>query len=562
MCSYTSFREVVTPGDAIRNMNHPTRQMNILMIVLRNNKDMFVYNPDDRESRYNPVVQLGMPYIAAYLKQEGFDVTGLNLNDEPGLIRDVIQNYLAENKYDMIFTGGTSLFYHNCKDLIKYLREFSEAKIVVGGGLVSAKPEMMIKMLKPDFIIRYEGEITAAELVKAIRDNKPLSEIDGICYTTRDGWIVTTSPRKLIQDLDSLPYPDFDAFDFSKQIEQFKPAYIAYDHTDKPRPYSIIASRGCPWQCSFCFHTIGKGYRQRSVDNIMGEIQYAIDKYKANVIFFNDELFSYDKPRTLEICRRIKEIKARTPWEITVMANNRVDKIDDEILDAVCNDMGCNIVGFGLESYSNTVLKSMRKHITAEQIQKAISGVSDRGCVVQGSFIFGDPAETLATAQETLDYYTNNQDVIKNAAKLDFIMAFPGAPVWEDAVARGIIKDEADFIENKAAQTYNRITPLNLTHLSDNDFEILKNRVFTAEYVTHRSARPMRYTCDGEERMFALCPYCHNPQEYRNITFPSFVGCRNCNGRYYLAPWWYKLSQAIVKVIGFNAANRLREIFT
>ena len=533
--------------------------MKILMVILRANKQQFVYDPDDSEARYNPVVQLGMPYIAAVLKQNGFEVHGLDLNDHAGLIRDVMKNHLSENKYDVIFLGSVSFFYHNMKDLIKYIREFSDAKIVVGGGIVSGAPQLMLKMLKPDYIIRFEGEVTAVELVRAIRDNTPLSNVNGICFEDYAGCPVLTPPRELIKDLDALPYPDFDLFGFDKQIERYLPAYIAYDHTDKPRPYSIIASRGCPFQCTFCFHTIGKGYRQRSVDNIMEEIRYAIKKYRANVIFFNDELFSYDKPRTLEICRRIKEIKDETPWEITVMANNRVDKIDDEILDAVCYDMGCNIVGFGLESYSAKVLQSMRKHITPEQIKFAMDGVAKRNCVVQGSFIFGDPNETLETAQETIDYYVNNQDVIKNGAKLDFIMVFPGAPIWYDAVQRGIITDEEDFIENKAAQTYNRTTPLNITHLSDKDFETLKNRVFTAEYITHRSAIPESIV-GGE--ITATCPYCNTSQQYRNIEYPSFVGCRKCNGRYYLAPWWYKLSQAIVGVIGFNAANRLREMFT
>lgn len=535
------------------------KKMKILMIMPRNNKDLFVYDPCDAESRYNPVVQLGMPYIAAYLKANGYPVDGLNLNDEPGLIRDVIQKRLAETDYDIIFTGGVSLYYHNIKDMIKHIREVSKARIILGGGLVSAKPELMMRLLKPDFIVRYEGEVTSLELVRAIEDTTPYSHVDGICYVRYDDIIVTTPPRKLIQDLDALPYPDFDLFGFAKQIDQFKPAYIAYDHTDEPRPYSIIASRGCPFACTFCFHTIGKGYRQRSIDNIMAEIQYAIDKYNCNVIFFNDELFSYDKPRTLEICRRIKEIKDKTPWDITVMANNRVDKIDDEILDAVCYDMKCNIVGFGLESYSDVVLQSMHKHITSQQIKKAIDGVSKRNCVVQGSFIFGDPNETLETAQETLDYFIGNQDTIKNAAKLDFIMAFPGAPIWEDAIKRGIIKDEADFIENIAASTYGGYHPLNLTRMNDADFEILKNRVYTAEYITHRSSIP---TSIKDDVIVAMCPYCRKENTYRNTPYPSFVGCRHCNGRYKLAQWWYKPSQWFVRIFGFNVAYKLREMFT
>ena len=532
--------------------------MKILMIILRNNKDMFVYDKNDCESRYNPIVQLGMPYIAAYLKRDNYIVEGMNLNDENGRIRDIMKSHLEKSNYDVIFTGGTSLYYPNCKDLIQFIREFSDAKIVVGGGLISSDPTLMMDMLKPDFGIIFEGEETALELTRFIEDPDlvpgGLPSIRGIAY--HDGEkVIVNPPRPPIKDLDSLPYPDFDVFGFKKQIETFRPHYIAYDHTEEPRPYSIIASRGCPFSCTFCFHTIGKGYRERSVDSIMGEIQYAIDKYRANVIFFNDELFSYDKPRTLEICRRIKEIRKGTPWEITVMANNRVDKIDDEILDAICSDMNCNVVGFGLESFSNTVLRSMRKHITSEQIRKSIQGVSDRNCVVQGSFIFGDTAETLETAQETLDFYLNNQDIIKNAAQLTFIMAFPGTPIYKSAVARGIIQDERDYIENTIPKVCNTVTPMNLTMMSDEDFEILKNRVWTAEYISHRSAFPI--SINGGI-ITAVCPYCHTKQDFRNAVYPSFVGCRHCSGRFRLAEWWYKLTQAIVKIFGFNFCYNLR----
>lgn len=535
------------------------KRMRILLIILRNNKDQFIYDPDDAVAKPIPVVQLGLPYIAAVLKQQpGFEVYGINLNEEPGTVKEAIQRYITANpEYDMIFTGGVSLYYHNVKDLIRYIREVTEAKIVLGGGLVSARPELMLTMLRPDYIIRFEGEVTAVELVNAVRDGTDISAVDGITYF-RNGEPFSTKPREPIKDLDSIPYPDFDIFGYDKMVKNMKPVYMAYDVHDNPRPYSIIASRGCPFSCTFCFHTIGKGYRQRSVDNIIGEIQYAFNKYHANVIFFNDELFASNKKRMLEICRRIKEESAKVPWKVTFMANMRVDTVDDEALDAVAG-AGCNIMGFGLESYSQTVLSSMRKHITPPQIKRAFEGAAKRNCAVQGSFIFGDPAETLETAEETLKFYRENQKHVKNSAQVTFVMVFPGAPIWDDAVKRGIIKDEADFIENHAMATYNRLNPLNITHLSDKDFEILKDRVFTTEYITHNSAIPESIK-DGA--ITVTCPWCGYRQEYRNIDNPmhSFVGCRKCNGRFRLADIWYKPMQRIVSIIGFQLANRIRNL--
>jgi radical SAM superfamily enzyme YgiQ (UPF0313 family) len=440
--------------------------------------------------------------------------------------------------------------------MVKYIREVSDAKIVLGGGLVSPRPELMMTLLKPDYIIINEGEITALELVRCIQNGSDLASVDGICYRDADERIVKTKPRALIQDLDSLPYPDLDAFGFAERINNFLPLYIAYDHTDNPRPYPILATRGCPFNCTFCYHTIGLGHRQRSIENIMGEIRYGVEKYKANVIFFNDELFSYNKKRTLEFCWQFSEFSKTIPWKITLMANMRVDRLDDEMLDAVCG-IGCTVVGLGLESYSKTVLDSMKKHITPEQIRKAIQGVSDRNCVIQGSFIFGDPAETLKTAQETLDFYVNNQHIIKKGGQIWFIMLFPGSQLYEEAIKRGIIKDETDFFENIALRTYNRLTPLNLTYLSDKDFELLKNRVFTAEYISHRYSVP-KSIVGGI--ITVSCPFCHKEQEYTRIGFPAQVGCRHCNGRYTIAPWWFGLSQMLVGIFGFNFSNKMRDL--
>jgi anaerobic magnesium-protoporphyrin IX monomethyl ester cyclase len=526
--------------------------MKLLAIILRMNKEQFIYDPNDSETHYNFIVPLGIPYIIAVLKRAGHEVYCLNLNDHPGPIRDVVQNHLKENKYDLIFTGGVSLFYHNIKDLIKYIREVTLTKIVLGGGLVSARPELMMKLLKPDFVVMYEGE----ETMLALADNLTAPEsIDGICYR-KGNQVIRNKPRKQIQDLDSLPYPDLDAIGYNVQIEKFLPTYIAYDHTDNPRPYPIVASRGCTYNCTFCFHTIGKGYRQRSIENIMGEIRYAVDKYKSNVIFFNDEMVDHKRERLLEFAKQFNEFSKTVPWKITMMMNLRVDFIDEEILDAVTG-MGCNIVGLGLESYSADILKAMKKHTLPQQIKTAIEMVSSRNCVVQGSFIFGDPNETLETAQETLDYYTQNQHVIKKGGVIFFIMLFPGSQLYENAIMRGLITDEEKFFEEDALKTYDRYNPMNLTHMNNGDFEILKDRVFTADYISQASSRPVSVT---ENSVSAICPYCGKLQAYHNVTAPANIGCRDCNGRFYIAPWYFKISQFVVKHLGFYRTKWLRNL--
>ena len=159
------------------------------------------------------------------------------------------------HKYDVVFLGGLSLYYPHIRDTISYIREASpETKIVVGGGLITSQPELMYNLLGADYGIIGEGENTAVELLECIEKDGYLSEVNGIIYRNKNGDLITTPPRDPIMDLDSLPFPDYDGFGYAEYLDRVKPGdYIAYDIVDEPRFYPLLASRSCPFRCTFCF---------------------------------------------------------------------------------------------------------------------------------------------------------------------------------------------------------------------------------------------------------------------------------------------------------------------
>jgi radical SAM superfamily enzyme YgiQ (UPF0313 family) len=152
-------------------------------------------------------------------------------------------------------------------------------KIIVGGGIITAQPEIMFDLLKPDYGIIGEGEQTVLELVNYFKNGGNINSVNGLIFKDfglSDNKIKTiiTDPRDPIMNLDELPFPDYESFGYSEYLDAIKPTdYIAYDIVDKPRFYPVLASRSCPFNCTFCFHPLGKKYRQRSVDNIMAEIK-------------------------------------------------------------------------------------------------------------------------------------------------------------------------------------------------------------------------------------------------------------------------------------------------
>ena len=187
--------------------------------------------------------------------------------------------------------------------------------------------------------------------------------------------------------------------------------------------------------------------------------------------------------------------------------------------------------------------------------------IRDKGLAAQGSFIFGDRAETLATAKETLDFYHNEQDIIRGGISVGFIIPFQGSPVYKECVTKGIIKDEIAFIEDRARNGYDFYSPYNLTDLLDKDFETLKGWVLGTTYTVGKYEIPYALT-DGS--LETRCPYCGKLFVVKNVAYPKPMGiinagCRHCNGRFKMVSGWYPYIRFAVKLLGFNTAYWIKK---
>lgn len=532
--------------------------MKILMLMFRFQLTVEAYDPNRTEPFMDYLFPLSLPSLSAYLKQHGKDVTCVNLNHKSGTVGDIVKETHVEN-YDMVFLGGLSLFYPHIKDTIKYIREFApRTKIVVGGGIITAQPEIMFKLLEPDFGIIGEGEETALELV----NGNELNNIKGLVYKD-GGKIIINPPRPQIKNLDSLPFPDYESFDFFNHLDNVKPpTYYPFCVVDKPRYYPLLASRSCPAACTFCFHPLGNKYFQRSVDNIMEELKLNVEKYNINVIIIYDELFTYNMDRLRDFCIKFKAYSDTRPEKLWFYCNTRVDNTTDEMM-KLLKDSGAFLMTFGLESYSKTVLDSMKKYTTPEQIKTAIINARKNELGVQGSFIFGDVAETMDTANETLNFLKEYHKTMGTAVSSVFIIPFQGSPIYKHCVKNGIIDDEVKFIEERARNGYIGGQPLNMTRISSVDFEKLKDEVFT-ESITHGIyAKPTRAWKEGNNTFVEIkCPWCGKVSTLMNMPVPGRglilnVGCRHCFYRFDMVGDWFWIINTITKVLGLKGIQQL-----
>ncbi len=523
--------------------------MKILLIIPR-------YNLTDKVD-FQYVFPLGLGYISSALKKAGYDVDCLNLNHLGGKIEDLTKKSLDKTKYDIVCTGHIGIGYSIIEKITNASRSHgSKPKIILGGTLITSEPELMLDSLKPDFIVIGEGEITIVELLKCIKNKSDFKKVDGIAYIDKDGKAIFTKPRELIKDLDSLPSPDFEGFEFEKYLNEGSVDPL-YSIMDFPRTYPILGSRGCPFQCTFCYHSIGERYRTRSVDNIIKEISYAIKKYKINSLFIFDDLFAANKLRLADFCTKLKELTKDIPdfkWSCSLW----VSTIDREVLTMV-KESGCSLVGLGFESYNKKVLQSMKKQITTEQIDNAIKLCFELQMPITGNFIFGDVAETVETAKETIDFWKEN---CKGQIQLGFIQPYPGSGIYKHCVRKGIIKDRLDFIKNHIAHT----NWLNMTeNMTDKEIFKLKKNILEARRKYCNYVIPSKINKINKNRydMKVKCPFCNKMINYGNVLvynrnhYSASVICRNCSMRFFVVSRLYKFGIDYYEELDFLRRNYL-----
>jgi len=497
----------------------------------------------EETANYNYMFPLGLAYISAVLKKAGHQVTCLNLNHYSDDDSMVINNFIQQRgSFDFACTGGISTIFRQIRSVVETLRGFHpDIKLVVGGGLISSEPELMFNVLNPDYIIIGEGEETICDLLSCVERQGDIGGVAGIGYRDRSGKIVLTSPRPPIADINSIPWPDFEGFEFDAYLDHMRPSDQFYqDLYDHPRVYPIICSRSCPFACTFCYHPIGKRYRQRSVESIIAELSVMIKRYRINVIGIYDELFSNDREWLYEFCRQFKTVLKGISWECKWGCQMRVDKLDDEMLKTM-KDAGCYMISYGFESYSPAVLKSMKKHITLQQIDRAVTLTLKNNLSLQANFIFGDPAETSQTAKQTLDYWKAN---VKAGIMLTFINPYPGTPLYQNCLAKGIIKDKLDFIENRIFGLFNMTDSMTGREFVGLWYEInrsvIKYRVYAKKLVVIKSK-------NGIFEISVECPHCKTTIKYGNYLLKSkqyfsvMMYCRSCRRRFFAASKLFRL---------------------
>lgn len=367
---------------------------------------------------YMDIPPLSLLYVGGALRKAGYEVEVFHCQSDQ--IEACAKRIVKRDPLFLgisVFTGNQTKF---SAQLSREVRKRSDIPIVWGGIHPSLVPGQTLGEDYIDCIIIGEGEEAIVELARAIEKKRSFRDIRGIGYK-RNGKPHFTGQRPLIRNLDDYRL-DWDLVDVRKY-------YLSL--WDCKRVLKFITSRGCPYNCTFCYNQrFNRGiWRAHSIDFIVSEIQRLKGEYNIDGVGFYDDNFFSNPKRAIEILTRID-----LPWGVLTY----IKEINRERMEKF-RRIHCREMVFGFESGSDRILKLINKRFTVKDIIDGVRLLSDyKDIRVAGSFIIGLPTETWEEIGNTIRLFLKLADIHpKIGYTIGMYLPFPGTDLYELAVKSG-----------------------------------------------------------------------------------------------------------------------------
>ena len=376
----------------------------------------------------NRMAPLGLLSIAAYLEREGHDVV---VHDclGPRAFAGVAENIGTILRHDpelVGFSTTTSGFLDAFGMAAALKAACPGVRTVFGGVHVSALGAGLLERFAHiDYLCPGEGEATLAALAAG---DSPAG-IDGLIWKDK-GRVVVNAPREPLPDLDILPFPAYEklaGFPRGYNLPLF--SYIGFPGA------TMITSRGCPYQCSYCDRSVFKrGYRYNSAAYIYDHIRHLRTRFGVRHINIYDDLFTADRRRIAELCGML----IARPLGVQFNCAVRTGHTDRDLLEML-KAAGCLMVSLGVESGDPGMLERHKAGVTLEAVRRTVAQIRAAGLRAKGLFMAGLPGETEASIRRTGEFLLSLDLDDMNMAKFT---PFPGAPLWETIRQEGTFEED------------------------------------------------------------------------------------------------------------------------
>ncbi|MBI5597914.1 MAG: B12-binding domain-containing radical SAM protein [Elusimicrobia bacterium] len=400
---------------------------------------------------------IGLAYMAACLLKAGhrvdcIDALGsaidrIRTSYHPGvryrgLSNDEIVSRVRETPDAIGVTAMFSQDWPHIRDLVVRLKaRCPGVPIIVGGEHPTALPEHVLQTCpQADFVAMGEGEGTILDFAEHLEGRRALDSVAGIAYRAGGG-VVKTPARARFRDLSEIPWPAWELFDLEAYFR------VGEGHgVERGRSMPILATRGCPYQCTFCSNPVmwTTRYVMRDVGDVVDEIESYADRYKVENIDFYDLTAIVKKDWVVAFCRELRRRGRRIAWQLP--SGTRSEAIDDEVL-GLMSSTGCMNMTYAPESGSVRTLELIKKKVKLPRLYDSIRAAKRRGIFVKCNLILGFPDETRVDLWKTVWAAVWFAFIGVDDTGLYPFSPYPGSELFERLRREGRIRelDEAYF---------------------------------------------------------------------------------------------------------------------
>jgi len=374
-------------------------------------------------------LNLGLASIAAALRGQGHQVRVLDLNSlrVPGSRRSRLRQALDWRPQFVgvsVFPACTQVYRHAERVLAAARAQLGDsARCVVGGVGISIDPAAASRRFAglADAAVFGEGEQTMTELAARAAGGQDWRGVPGVVAFDR-GEPVVGPERPFIKDLDSLPFPAYDAFD---------------SVGDTLAEYPLMTSRGCPFHCIFCLNQVltKRTFRYRSARNVVDEIRGGVERYRPDAVYIWDDHFSLIRERAEQVCHLLIDEKVNARYYLP--DGIRADSVTPEFA-SLLKESGCAGVSIGFEDPNPDTFHNVKKGERYESIIQAIRLLKQAGVPVRASLVIGLPGTTYASTCKAMETFA------KLGIHGEWYLAtpFPGTEFYDWVVEHGrLIED-------------------------------------------------------------------------------------------------------------------------
>ena len=424
-------------GDAIERFRAPTSRTYKVQILRP-------FGVHSRRSYSSTItLPIGQAYLAGMLDEAGYavgiidaigeDLEGIRVSQDgryrlQGLSSEAIINRIDQDT-DVL---GVSLMFSQewppQRDLIMEIRSaFPNLTIVVGGEHATALPEHVLNTCPAvDYLVRGEGELTFLELVSALAYAEDPTNVGGVYFLDESGTLVNGGLSRRIADVDNIPRPAWHLLDVEDYFVENWTMGVSFG-----RNMPILATRGCPYQCTFCSNPFmwTTRYLMRNPASVVDEIEDLMQTYDVKSIDFADLTAIVKIEWILEFCDELHRRSINVIWQLP--SGTRSEALDEETLTAI-RKSGCSFLTYAPESASQETLDMIKKRLKISRLTESVQNAVDVGHSVKINLIIGFPHETRRMILQTLRFVWRMATRGVHDCNVAIFTPYPGSELYDE----------------------------------------------------------------------------------------------------------------------------------